>query len=139
MRRAAVALVLALGLAAPARAAEPIAAGATSTFTHAGLGLTVVATEVALPAGQWEVSAVAPGKVLEQAFLVPDAAPEGVVAGRRMQAVMTERRIAEGRTLLYSLFIALREYASAHGGRGPDTLADLHPKKYPSPLKHPDP
>src|SRR3989338_896091 len=128
MRRAVVALVLVLGLAAPAPAAD-----ATSTFKPAGLGPTVAPTEVARPAVQWEVSGVAPGKVLEQAFLVPDAAPEGVVAGRRMQAVMTERRIAEGRTPLYGLFFAWREYASAHGGRGPDSLADLDAKRYAQP------
>jgi hypothetical protein len=131
MRRVMPAVILILALASPLRAAEPIVAAKTGTFTHGALGLTVVAAEVTLPAGHWQVSAVVPAKVLEQVYLVPEAAPEGApVAGRRMRLVETEKSIAAGRNPLFPLFFACREYAASHQGRGPDALSDLDARRY---------
>lgn len=114
----------------PLGAAELIIVAKTGTFTNASLGLTVVATEVDLPAGHWEVSAVAPGKVLQQVFLVPQVAPEGSAGGRRVQAVEIERRVESGRGRLQALFLACRDYATAHEGKGPAAFSDLDSKKY---------
>ena len=119
----------------PLRAAEPIVAAKTVTFTNTSLGLTVVAAEVTLPAGHWEVSAATPRKVLEQVFLVPQVAPEGAAGGRRVQAVQRERSLEAGRRPMHPLFVACREYAAVHEGRGPDALSDLDSKKYASILR----
>jgi hypothetical protein len=125
-----VSLLFGLDVVSPLHAADPIVAAQTTTFTSTSLGLTVVATEVNLPAGQWEVTAVAPASVLEQVFPVPQAAPEGVIAGRRVGAVETERSVDAGRGPLFALFQACRDYAVTHEGRGPDAFGDLDAKKY---------
>jgi len=117
-------------LIAPLHGAQPISVATTGTFTSPALGLSVVATEVDLPAGRWDVAAVTPGKVLEQVFVVPQAAREDMAPGRRLRAVELERRMASSRWRIQALFTACRDYAAAHEGQGPRAFSDLDAAKY---------
>src|SRR5882672_5137561 len=110
-------------------AAEVVTASVTRSYTHPALGLTVVATDVELPPGPWWVAGATPDAV-RQVFLVPRAAPEGVVSGVRMHAIETEKRIATGRVRLQGLYYAAREYARTHNGNGPSTISDLDQAKF---------
>lgn len=130
MRCVTAALLYGLVFVSPLRAAEVIPVGTTRTFTSGALGLTVVAAEVGLPAGRWEVSAIAPAKVLDQVFLVPRAVPEDIAGGGRVQRGNTERRVESARWPLQGLFAACRDYAATHEGKGPSAFSDLDPQKY---------
>src|SRR5437879_3959227 len=59
------------------------AVAATQAFSNPTLGLTVVASEVDLPAGEWGVAAIAPANALDQSFLVRRGTADGGAAGRR--------------------------------------------------------
>jgi len=134
MSRLALPLLWTLLLVSTLDAADTVTAGKTASFTKAALGLTVAATEVDIPAGDWVVSAVAPPKALEQVFVVPRVAPgemeEAGELGRRMHAVKTERRIQSGRDHLAGLYAAIRDYAAAHGGTGPSAFGELDARKW---------
>src|SRR5882672_8880012 len=121
-------------LARTAAAADVVAASPTRSYTHAPLGLTVVATDVELPPGQWYAAGATPDAV-RQVFLTRRAAPEGMVAGVRMHAVETEQRLAMGRMRLQGLYYASREYARTHNGNGPSAISDLDQAKFGSFLR----
>ena len=125
-----IALLAALVFAAAGPAAGAVAAGPTRAFTSPSLGLTVVATDVELPAGDWMISGVAPADVLDQAFLVPQGGEEATAAGRRVQTSAIEKRIESSRWRVQGFFPACRDYAASHGGVGPSALSDLDQKKF---------
>ena len=133
MSRLALPLLWTLLLVSTLDAADTATAGKTGSFTKAALGLTVAATEVDLPAGDWVVSAVAPPKALQQVFVVPRVAPgdgEETVPGRRMHAVKTERRIRSASDRLVALYAGIRDYATGHGGTGPSAFGELDARKW---------
>jgi hypothetical protein len=130
MKGVASSLLLALLLVAPGQAADSIAVAKTGTATNAALGLTVVGTEVDLPVGRWEIGGVTPANVLHQIFLVAETAPADGARARRVHEMEIQRRTAAGQWQLQSLFVPCREYATAHGGKGPRSFSDLDPEKY---------
>jgi hypothetical protein len=101
----------------------------TRTFTHPRLGLTVVGTEIELPAGDWHVAAVTPAGALTQAFVVSRMAPDDL-PGRRARAARNENRVEEGRWRVQALYGPLLDYARSHAGVGPRTFAELDPKRF---------
>lgn len=107
-------------------AAESITAGGTRTSTNATLGLTVVATDIDLPAGRWDVAAVSPGTVIEQGFVVPKAGPRESAAGRRMHEAAAQRQVEFARWRLQNLFGPCHDYAVSHGGTGPSARGPGH-------------
>lgn len=125
-----VALVGSLLLTARPSAAQPLTSATSRTFTNATLGLTVAGMEVDLPAGQWDVTSVAPAQVLEQVFVVPQATPAATTLGRRVLTSHIQKNIESGRWRIQSFFAACNEYAVAHGGIGPNTFSDLDQKKW---------
>jgi hypothetical protein len=129
-RSVTVSLLCGLPASSAGGAANPIGVGNTRTSINASPGLNVVAGEVDLPAERWEVSTVAPGKVLDQVFLVPAPAAEESAPGRRVQAFDLERRIESGRFAIQAFFMACQEYAAAHDGAGPGAFSDLDQKKW---------
>jgi hypothetical protein len=110
-------------------AAQPANSATARTFTNASLGLTVVGAEIALPPGQWDVTSVAPANVLEQVFAVRLAAPDSPSAGRRVMAAQIQKNIESVHWRVQGLSWACRQYAVAHGGKGPSAFTDLDAKE----------
>ena len=106
------------------------AVAATQAFSNPTLGLTVVASEVDLPAGEWAVAAIAPANALDQAFLVRRGTADAATAGRRVQVSETDKRIESGRWQIQRLFFPCRDYAVSHGGTGPSSFGDVDQKKF---------
>ena len=106
------------------------AVAATQAFSNPTLGLTVVASEVDLPAGEWAVAAIGPANALDQAFLVRRGTADAATAGRRVQVSETDKRIESGRWQIQRLFFPCRDYAVSHGGTGPSSFGDVDQKKF---------
>ena len=66
--------VLPLGAASPQTPA-PATATTERSYTDARLGMTAIDTEIELPVGFWEVTAVAPATAVSQVYLMPMRAP----------------------------------------------------------------
>ena len=113
-----------------ARAVQSLTATITRTFTDARLGFTVVGADVTLPAGQWEVGAVAPANVLEQVFLAPRALAGPGDVSRRVSAAQIQRSIDSGRWRVQQFYAPVVDYARTHGAVGPTAIMDLDPSKW---------
>ena len=123
---AAVALLL---IQAPNQAQTPSGVSVVRTFTHPRLDITVVATQIALPAGEWSVAAVTPATALEQLFLVAQLSPDDM-PGRRTLTAHLREMTESGQWRLQPLFGPLAQYAKTHGGVGPKSLTELDRKQY---------
>jgi hypothetical protein len=113
----------------PYQAQSATSASTTRTFTSARLELTVVGTEIALPAGLWQVASVAPANVLDQVFVVPQTPPDET-ASRRVLAAQIQRGAESQPWPVQTFFPALQDYAGMHGGVGPNSLNDLDRQKF---------
>ena len=125
----AIALLVLTRFAVPA-AAQPVAATTTRTMTQASLGLTAVGTEVSLPPGQWNVTAIAPPGALDQVFLAPVTAADAPPLGRRTLVTQIEKNNRSGSSRVWQLMSACLDYAPTHGGNGPASLSDLDPERH---------
>ncbi len=109
----------------PARAIQALTASNTRTFTHARLGLTVVAADVTLPAGQWQIAATSPANALDQVFLMPRALANPGDVSRRVSAATVQRSVDSGRWRVQQFHSGIVDYARTHGGVGPKTIDEL--------------
>ena len=125
-----VAALVAVLCFAPVEATEPRVAADTRSFTHPTLGLTVVGTEIELPPGSWEVTAVAPARAVEQIFLMPRSVQGAAPVGRRIDVVQTQRQIDVTRGRFHSFYYPIVEYARTRGGQGPAKFSDLDEKRW---------
>jgi hypothetical protein len=91
--------------------------------------MTVVATEIQLPLGRWQVEGLTPAAPIDQVFLVGHFQPEDVL-GRRSLLAQTERQVQGVQWRIQSLFPAITQYASTHGGVGPATFNDLDRRRF---------
>jgi hypothetical protein len=111
------------------RQAQPAGAAVVSTTTtrtqtDARLGLTVAATDVELPMGQWEIAGVAPAGAIDQLYVIAHLSPEDVL-GRRSLAGQTQQLVATAQWRIQSLFEPIVHYASTHKGIGPRTFGEI--------------
>ena len=104
-------------------------AATARTFTDPRLNMTVVATEIQLPLGRWQVEGLTPAAPIDQVFLVGHFQPEDVL-GRRSMLAQTERQVQGVQWRIQSLFPAITQYASTHGGVGPSTFTDLDRRRF---------
>ena len=118
-----------LTLSPAAVAVQSLTATNTRTFADARLGLTIVAADVTLPAGQWEIGGVAPANALEQVFLAPRALTGPSDVSRRVSAAQVQRSIDSGRWRVQQFYAPLVEYARTNGAIGPKAMTDLDPSK----------
>ena len=113
-----------------ARAVQSLTATNTRTFTDARLGLTVVAADVTLPSGQWDIGAVTPATALEQVFLMPRALAGPADVSRRVSAAQVQRSIDSGRWRVQQFYSPLVDYARTNSAIGPKAITDLDPSKW---------
>ncbi len=103
----------------------------TKSQTDERMGLTVVAGKVALPReGRWGADPVKDYGGIGQVFLRPGAVAQDQLQGKRARQVELQRKIEEGRYLLYYHHRLCERYANAHGGHGPDRWTDIVTQKH---------
>jgi hypothetical protein len=119
-----------LTLSPAARAVQSLAATNTRTFTDTRLGLSVVAAEVTLPAGEWDVASVSPANALEQVYLTPRALARPGDVSRRVSASQIQRSIDSGMWRVQMFHSAIVDYARTHNATGPREITDLDPSKW---------
>ena len=103
---------------------QSAALATTRSFTHPRLGITVIATDIDLPAGAWTVASASPASALGQVHLMPELPPE-IPAGRRAAAAYLEQMTEMSQFQLQELYGPIARYASTHGGVGPKAITDL--------------
>lgn len=108
--------------AAP-RAQQPIAVATSRSTGSALLGLNIVAADVALPPGQWEVAGVTPANTLEQIFLTAAAGADP--AARRIPAAEIQRNLNSGSYHVSQFYPAISAFAQTHAGIGPSTATEI--------------
>jgi hypothetical protein len=120
----AVTFVSAVPLSAITSQAPAAAVATARASTDTRLGMTVVATEVELPMGHWEVAAVTPLTALDQVFVVSHLTPEDLL-GRRGFAAEMRQAAASVQLRLQFLYDPIAQYAATHNGVGPKSLNEL--------------